>query len=314
MTQREYMNLLNNRDYYKIVKNFVSEYINYAYQLGYIGEDNYHKLVNINVVFDEELPGYAVTNGNTITINPKIFYSGPAVQTEKVSFSTISHELSHLLNSFHYEYLMKDNSIFRIFIDRYQQLSRDKFGVNMNINYTDSINNLHNISRNAGVLLDEAVAQEICEDVVAAKYGIDRNGEYRRVNYPFNITFSTNFEGYGIFQDIAERFSKTLAGVNSLNELAKLSVHRDVPYKILSEHIENSFAFKCLYDELCRMGLIVYAEYWLNGHANSGKPREDLVRQSYYELLRISDSGKEERIVINTPKVLVNRNSRTINW
>ena len=234
-------------------------------------------------------------------------------EAERKSFSIFAHECSHVLNSFHDDQLLRDNSIFRIFVDNYVRLSRNKFGQNVYVNPADRMDNIHNFAKNAVIFLDEVVAQEICEDIVAKKYNINRNNNYHCYNN-FGIAYRTNFEYYGILQEAADKFAKTLAGVNSLNDLAKLSTRENAPLKVMSEHIENAYAFNTLYNEFCRMGAIIYLVYYMDGHAHSSRPTDEFVRNAYYELLQLSERGYENRNVIRTPRLILDRNNRTINW
>ena len=308
--------------YAKVIQKLIYEYYSYGQALGYIDSTNVNKFTsyirNLKIVFDHSLGGDAKVDGNIIYINPRrLFRTDVSIcDSEKNACEIIFHELSHTMNCFHDDYLLGDNGTLSIFCDKYFALARSKFG--MNISKNGNMNNPNNLDLFpfcAVTLLDEAIAQDVAEELMAKKYRYDRRSKIHSEKL-FGVNYSTNFNYYGFFQIIAEKFAKTLAGVNSLRELGKLSFHEDLPYKIVSEYIERPDSFNCLYKELCYIGLMLYAFYVNDGHGNSNSFVHDnrFIYDSYYRLLKLLDDGYEDRKVIRTPNLVVDKNNKNIRW
>ena len=320
-----YRRCVNNgsRDsYINLIQSLIDEYYSYAVKLGYIdfsNRDKFNKYINgVTIRLDNSIGGDAVVNGNVITINPRRTFRTDIdlSSSEKNATEIIFHELSHVMNSFHDDYLEGENGLFDIFSEKFHSLGRTKFGLDItrNSDERDSYN-LDKYPIYAIRLLDEAVAQNVCEDLMACKYNYDRNKRFESKLF-LGINYRTNYNCYGIFQEIVERFSQTLAGINSFRDLCKLSFKEDAPYKIISEHIEKPYSFVCLYRELCLMGLILYAQYVREGHCKSSAIMPDVrfVQDEYVSLLDLLSKGYEYREVIDTPKVYVDKDNKTIRW
>lgn len=316
-----YKKCINQGNYLSVVNSLIKEYYNYGFKLGYLDNSNRYKLDNylrsMKVIFDSSLPGDAKVENNILYINPKFTFRTDCglAQSEKYASEIIFHELSHLMNSFHDDFLQRDNGLFDIFCDNFHELARRKFNINRNrnVNWDDS-NNLDKYPFYAIRLLDEAVSQNVSEDLLAEKYGYNRDLMFKNYSYYHGIKYTSNYNSYGIFQDVVERFSRTLAGVNSFRDLCLLSFHENVSEKILSEHIENRVAFEDLYDEFCYMGLLLFTVYYHDGHANSKLADSKLIYDSYYNLLRILRNGYEGRNIINTPQLQFDKKRRVISW
>ena len=135
------------------------------------------------------------------------------------------------------------------------------------------------------ILLDEAIAENVATELVSTKFRLHRNkvGKER-----YGIRYVTNWDYYGIGQEIAEKFAKTLfmdENEQNLNGLSRDSLSNGFTNRLLYQHCENRDTLKALYDIFCHMGVIFQAEeqFW-GRRLQYGRLSESFIRDSYNKL------------------------------
>lgn len=297
----DYKKYLDRRDYRGIINELIKEYYSYGMELGYVDLSNSNKLKvflrEANFIFDLSLKDSVRIQGKTIRINPNnVFRTDCSIEDSEENASRIIYtELSHCMNSFHSDYLAGPRGLFYIFCNDFHRFVMDNYNVYFyKKNDGKDISSLDHYPIYAVKLLDDVVSQNVSEELLAYKYGYDRGTKYKDLDYDYGISYKTNFGSDGLFQDIGEKFSKTI-GYESLNKLSNLSFHGDVCLDILCERLKNRDSVVNLYRELCFMGLLLYTDYYKKGRIKNDLPDSSLIENSYLEAIHYLEQDIENR-------------------
>lgn len=286
-------------DYNNIFKKYIYEYIELGKKAGYFNtlqSIKFRKLLeSINLEINYNLEGNAHVVGNKIIINPKRIFG----KDEKFASEVFFHEFSHIINNIHIDITKDDNesllkSFKYTFIETMKYYFRKDYS-NSPLN-NDDISSPYEYTLYGVLLLDEAIAQNITEDLLSIKYNIPRR---KKIEYSAfaDIKYNTDFSIYGIYQELAEVFSKTIRGFNNLKELSIASFEPNFVNNLISEHMENHYTYEALYQKLSYLGVIYFAQEKYNGHLEN---KEDVITRTiannaYNRALKICNAGIDNR-------------------
>lgn len=294
-------------DYYSnLYEKYVKEYVQYGITLGYFNNNEIYDCIKrirkYKVVFISSLEGDAKVDGYTLYINPKRTFISDEYASE-----VLFHEFTHINSRLNDDIKKRENGLFSIFVSSFHKSMKNQFNITINKDESDNENNLDNYGQNGVRLLDEAVAQFVSEDMLDYKFNRRRIKQKKYCSY-IGEYYNTNFNYYGIFEEIADKFSKTLAGINGLKDFSKAALKDGIVKKVIKEHTENSYAYEALYNEFTRLGILLFAEYYSNGHIKNQKmPDKYALNAAYHSLNDILDDGLEERNYIDTHDFIIDR-------
>lgn len=265
----------------------VSEYISLGVKLGLF--DGYNlkqvreKLSNLSIVKDEFLSGDAEAilenDKKIIKINPQKYIGKEYYFLDEVLF----HEFTHFTNEIHN--------------DLYSSNSKKKiFSFEKRYEYISNTDELAQYPAWGAILLDEGIAQKVAQSMVETKYGrkIYSLKPYSSSIFGKEFNFYTTFADYSEYENIAEKFSKSIVGNSGLVGLAKLSMKDKCLDMIFSKYSEQPNGAENLYKILGYMGNIAIADYASKGHfivenSENLRKKENVVK-SYKSANNIIDN------------------------
>ena len=254
------------KDDYRI-RNYVDEYIKLGIQLEFFNPNQARKfhnnLLNKEFEYDTSLPGDAFTEGDSqkIIINPNRTFS-----SDKKASLILFHEFTHCCSNLHQDLYSKDFSLLNNFKKNMDKRKNTIYQHNYSTTQVGEINNPYTYFLFGLNLLDEVTAENTAEEMVACKYRILRKPTHSETRYLSNnkqIPYNTNLSYYGIGQELADGFSKTLFLPNknkNLNGLCKEIFKDNFVKDLIYQHCESSYDLECLYKELGYIGVIGFTE------------------------------------------------------
>lgn len=265
----------------------VSEYISLGVKLGLFDGSNLkqvrEKLSNLSIVKDEFLSGDAEAilenDKKIIKINPQKYIGKEYYFLDEVLF----HEFTHFTNEIHN--------------DLYSSNSKKKiFSFEKRYEYISNTDELAQYPAWGAILLDEGIAQKVAQSMVETKYGrkIYSLKPYSSSIFGKEFNFYTTFADYSEYENIAEKFSKSIVGNSGLVGLAKLSMKDKCLDMIFSKYSEQPNGAENLYKILGYMGNIAIADYASKGHfivenSENLRKKENVVK-SYKSANNIIDN------------------------
>ena len=173
------------------------------------------------------------------------------------------------------------------------------------------------IARNAGAsleqqslfadgytVIEEAVAQNTAEQMMAILYGRTRKAALQTTDKAIpGISFSTNFDYYGLYQPIATSFARTLRGIGNLpsrgnddtylNALSARAFNSGFAEDIVKEYKSDGH-FKDLAQSFIQLGRVYRAKQAFFG---VGTIRYDVsqIRQDYLQSIATFNALEEHR-------------------
>ena len=315
MSLDTYKRLLERRDYRSIINELIKEYHILGNEKGYVDLSNSNKLKTFlresNFVFDTSVKGTVVVQGKTIRINPNTtFLTDCSIEeSEKNATREIFTLLGHSMNSFHRDYLDGKRGLLNIFCTDFHRFILDNFNTYMYKNSDNKdMSNLDRYPTYAVKFLDDLVCQNVTDDLLAYKYGYDRKSKCRDIEYDFGISCRSNFSSNELFQEIGEKFSKTIG--LSLDELSDLAFHSDAPLEILIKSTKSRRNVCELYRAFCYMGLMLYVEYYRQGRTNNELPSTKFISDSYNNLIHNLERKRDGDELSNP--VFIDRSDRKV--
>jgi len=288
-------------DYYSnLYEKYIREYVQYGIQLGYFNNNNeiqdcIERIRKYKVIFNSSLEGDAKVDGYILYINPKRTF-----KSDEFASEVLFHEFTHMNSRLNDDIKKRGNGLFSIFASSFHKSMKNQFNIIINKDESENENNLDNYGQNGMRLLDEAVAQFVSEDMLDYKFNRRRVKQKKYCSY-IGDYYNTSFNFYGIFEELTDKFSKTLSGINGLKDFSKAALKDGIVEKIIREHTENAYTYEALYNEFTRLGIILFAEYYSQGHIkNQNMPDKYVLSNAYYSLINILDDGLEERKYIDT--------------
>ena len=145
--------------------------------------------------------------------------------------------------------------------------------------------------------------------MLSIKYNTPRR---KKIEYSAfaDIKYTTDFSIYGIYQELAELFSKTIRGYNNLKELSIASLEPNFVNNLISEHMENHYTYEALYQKLSYLGVIYFAQEKYNGHLENKKDviTPTIATNAYNRAMKICNNGIDNRPKPEYRKVLIGFN------
>ena len=280
--------------------NIAREYFRYGVALGYIQREQvnsfYQQLLNLDVIHNNSLHGEAKIEGNTLLINDRRTFLN-----ERTADLVLFHEFMHYCSNIHRD-LNNPNGYFykiRNNIDSFMD-TKTIYG-NMPTKNGD-IMNPYTYILFGGLLLDEVTAEYAATKMVSEKFG-DEMPRYRKDKKIGNyyLDYVSNFDYYGIGQQLVEGFSKTLFVENkdkNLNGLCRHIVDPKFVKDLVVQHNERPSDMKALCEELGYMGVIAWYEEKRQGRLHGKNIPEDFIYHSYQKAMQIIRDGYEPRETI----------------
>ena len=241
------------------------------------------KLSNLSIVKDEFLSGDAEAilenDKKIIKINPQKYIGKEYYFLDEVLF----HEFTHFTNEIHN--------------DLYSSNSKKKiFSFEKRYEYISNTDELAQYPAWGGILLDEGITQKVAQSMVETKYGrkIYTLKPYSSSIFGKEFNFYTTFAEYPEYENIAEKFSKSIVGNSGLVGLAKLSMKDKCLDMIFSKYSEQPNGAENLYKTLGYMGNIAITDYARKGHfivenSENLRKKENVVK-SYKSANNIIDN------------------------
>lgn len=288
----------------KTVRIYMNEYYNYAIRLGLIkGQkaktDLAIRFNRMRIIIDSTLPKTAnlklERNANEITllISPN-FLNKSDYEISEGLFHDLTHAISRIEDSLYNE----NDKLIRKYVDTYSSTVRKMFNPNYDSSEFEdyNLNSPYSYTEWGFVLLDEAIAQEVAEEMLELKYGKKREKSVSRCSFA-PITYYHDFSCYGIYQELALKFAKTLRGINDLHDLAVASFQDDFLNNLIAEHTESLYTYEALFKELSYLGFICFVDYNERGFL-SNKLSFDAatIKSTYQKVLSLMEKGKDNRL------------------
>lgn len=286
--------------YDKRLVNLVEEYFRYGVSLGFFNREKvklfYNQLLNLNVTYDSSLPGDAKITGNSLLINNQRTF-----KDEQNASLILFHEFTHYCSNIHKDIHDQNGYFNKLRNNIHSFMSTNFFYRNLSTKKGDVMNPYTYILY-GGLLLDEVTAEYVATKVVSKKFG-KQMPLYRRdkkigSNY---IDYVSNFQYYGIGQQLVDGFSKTLFVKNEdkgINGLCKHIFDNDFVRNLIYQHNERPDALKSLCEELGYMGVIAWYEEEKNGRLNGEHIPDSFVYYSYQRAIQVIRNGYEPRETI----------------
>ena len=277
--------------------NIAREYFRYGVSLGYFDREQvnsfYQQLLNLETIHDNSLPGDAKIEGNTLLINDKRTFFN-----ERNADLILFHEFTHYCSNIHRD-VHNPNGYFNKIRNNIDLFMDTKSVYRSMITKRGDIMNPYTYILYGGLLLDEVTAEYVATKMVSKKFA-DKMPLFRKDEKIGNyyLDYVSNFQYYGIGQQLVEGFSKTLFVKNedkNLNGLCKHIANKNFVRDLIIQHNERPSDMKALCEELGYMGVVAWYEEKKQGRLH-GKPiPEDFIYHSYQKARQIIRDGYEPR-------------------
>ena len=280
--------------------NIVREYFTYGVSLGYFNKEQvnyfYNKLLNLETIHNNSLPGDAKIEGNVLYINDRRTFSN-----ERDAYLVLFHEFTHCCSNIYYDIHNPNGYLNRIRNNINSFMDTTTYYKSMPTREGDILNPYTYILY-GGLLLDEVTAEYVATKMVSKKYE-DKMPRFRKDEKIGDryVDYVSNFEYYGIGQQLVEGFSKTLFAKNedkNLNGMCKRIFDGNFVRNLVYQHNERPSDMKALCEELGYMGVIAWYEEEKNSRLHGKHIPEDFVYHSYHKATQIIREGYEPRETI----------------